>query len=645
MFSKGPLFVLRVAGGGHIKKYLTVDILFYSLFFVFLLLGIRYQYLLLNYREWGDESETIVAAKMLAVGMRLYSEVFNHHGPLTFFSGVLLEKFGDFGVRGHRVPIAIMQVMAVVSIYKAPFLILRMQRLLAVIGSVLMILMVMPDIFGHMYKYQTIAGILLVVLLSQYTLPTILSPEKLNSKRVIFGNLIIASLPFLAITYLPIAILLFFASFKIRYFKCVIIGLLSGLMFNLIFLGTYGSFAGFLAFHLYLNAKVLPLYVDLQPGWGLVVNVVRVLFSDLSHLLSLLPIALSAIILARNEKHIPWRTAFIFAGLCSLLVRGAGFHGMPYFYAILSIASVVLVLINKESVFFKFFLLGFLFLSVVKVSLIFPADLRKLTSHPIPTETEFSRLVTEFTSPEDRIIAYSFQNFQYIVSGRLPASGHFFYLPWQEKYNENPKFGILIDACKQIKEAAPKVMFVDKWTVWDKYSWGSYAGCIQELLDRNYLQVPNRPYYVRKDLVDGMDEFFLKNNRRMIPSMPLGKMNSISIKMNEGLMHSGVEKKLTGIGIMFGTYVRTNPGVARLTLNKLDGGVFSVDFPLPELQDNKYKYFDVQKDSYVSGSIEWLTGGGVSTWESVDEAVSSLTCIKYIFADGSRGFTPGCPMF
>lgn len=627
------------------KLDLVFDVAIYILFFVFAVLSFRYQYLLLNYREWGDESETIVAAKMMAAGMKLYSEIFNHHGPLTFLPGVLAEKFGDFGVLGHRVSVALLQVLAILSIYKSPALRFESQRILASAACATVILVFMPDIFGHMYKYQTIVGILLVVILSQYTIPAILCPEKVSSLRAVLGSLLIASLPFLAITYLPIAGLLFIASCRRDYFKGVAIGSSLGLTANLIFLGVYGSFAGFLAFHLYLNAKVLPLYAGLQPGGALIVNAVTVATSDLAHFLSLIAMLLSALILAQKEEKFPWRTFLLVAGLCSLLMRGAGFHGMPFFYAILPLLALNLSLIDTNSLASKQVALGFLLLCMVKISLILPGDKQKITSAPIPTETEFSRLVAEFTVPEDRIIAYSFRNFEYLASGRLPASGHFFYLPWQEKYNENPKFGISIDACKQIKEAAPKVMLINKWKVWDRFPWDSYAGCVQKYLDSNYRQIPDRPYYIRNDLLRGVDDYFSTRNRKMIPSPPLSEGSSIKLKIDKDLMEASQNRKLVALEIMFGTYVRVNPGVAQLILERENGEKVNIDFPLPELEDNRYKRFAISEDSYVAGEVKWLTGGGVSAWESHDEKDRVLTCMKYVFSDGSRGFTPGCPMF
>ena len=83
------------------NKYL-VDGVSYVLLVVFFILIVRYQIKLLNFIEWGDESETVVVAKMIASGMELYKDIFNQHGPLVFLPGALLECIGDFGIAGEK---------------------------------------------------------------------------------------------------------------------------------------------------------------------------------------------------------------------------------------------------------------------------------------------------------------------------------------------------------------------------------------------------------------------------------------------------------------------------------------------------------------------------------------------------------------
>lgn len=632
------------------KMFLTHGRRIYAWLFALLLLlfaglSLRYQYLLLDYREWGDESETIVTAKMMAAGMRLYADIFNHHGPLTFLPGLVLEKLGDVGIAGHRAFIALLQVLAVLSITTSPALKHGAHRVMASVAAKTIILILLPEIYGHMYQYQTLAGILLVMILAQYTIPAILCPAALTASRVIPAAALIASLPFLAVTYLPIAGLLFIASLRQKSLRAAVIGASLGVLANVVFLGVYGSFAGFLAFHLYLNAKVLPFYSGLQPGMALIWNALSVATADFAHVLSLVAVLLSASMLARKDARFPWRTLLVLAGLCSLLMRGADVHGMPYFYAILPLIGLSLSAVDTKSPASRPLLLAFLLLCLAKVSLLLPGDQQKIESQPVPVQTEFSRLVADFTDEGDRIIAYSFMNIEYLASHRLPASGHFFYLPWQEKYNEQPKFGIAIDACGQIRQAAPKVMYINKWKVWDKFPWDSYASCVQALIDSNYLQVPDRPFYVRKDLLRGFERYRVPGTRRLVASPALEKTRRIKLHIDKDLIAMSRDHALTAIEIRFGTHARINPGKARLMLEEAGGERVSLEFSLAGLADNRYQRFDIPQGSYIAGDIQWRTGVGISTWESHDENGPDLTCVRYVFSDGSRGLTPGCPMF
>lgn len=637
--------ILSFTQGGRARAEILFSVAANALFLFFVALCFRHQYLLLSYKEFGDESETIVAAKMIASGMRLYSEVFNHHGPLTFLPGVLTEKLGDFGVRGHRVSIAVLQALSIVSIYTSPALKFKWERVLACVASATLVLAYLPDTFGHMYLYQTIAGLFLTIILAQYSIPAILCPEKISPLQIILGNVLIASLPFLAITYLPVAGFSFVSSYRFKHYRHILIGSAIGLAGNLLFLGIYGSFAGFLAFHIYLNVKILPIYSDLQPGGALLVNAISTATSSLAHFISLIALLMGALILVQNEKRFPWRTIFLVAGVVSLLMRGSNFHGMAYFYAILPLIALSFSSTNTNYRASMYVAVAFLVICTLKVSLVLPGDKQKIALANIPTETEFSQLVSVLTEPRDRIIAYSFQNFEYLVSHRLPASGHFFYLPWQERYNLNPKLGISIDACQQIRAAAPKIMLIDKWRVWDRYPWDSYGGCIQDLLDSNYHQVHNRPYYIRDDLWRALGKYFTIKDWRTIPSQPLTEANPIKLKIDDALIERNRNSKIVAIEIMFGTYDRANLGVAQLILEKQAGGTVNVDFSLPQLLDNKYRKFDIPEDSYASGEIKWITGGGISAWEGQGAKNNSLTCMRYVFSDGSRGFTTGCPMF
>ncbi|NHN77252.1 hypothetical protein HA520_08100 [Azotobacter chroococcum] len=129
---------------------------------------------------------------------------------------------------------------------------------------------------------------------------------------------------------------------------------------------------------------------------------------------------------------------------------------------------------------------------------------------------------------------------------------------------------------------------------------------------------------------------------RMKPSQQLGADSPIKLFM--GSYHQDAGVAIQRLWVMFGTHVRENPGVAELHLRRDDGSVFVQRFSLPDLVDNRYRYFDLDSHHYVLGEIVSITGGGVSTWESHDEHGDIKTCIVYEYSDGKRQFTPGCPL-
>ncbi len=135
----------------------------------------------------------------------------------------------------------------------------------------------------------------------------------------------------------------------------------------------------------------------------------------------------------------------------------------------------------------------------------------------------------------------------------------------------------------------------------------------------------------------------------MRASEPLDKNKPITLVMSK--KHEDNLQPLKRIGIMFGTYIRKNPGMAELRLTALDGHVMAVPFNLPDLADNKYKYIELDSIPYSSGKILYLTGGGISTWEAhkekdaEKEAEKGLvaTCLIYEYTNGKKLYTRGCP--
>ncbi len=627
------------------SKWLWLDKLAPAIFAIFILFAIRYQIKLLSYTEWGDESETIVAAKMIAAGERLYSVIFNHHGPLVFLPGIVLEKMGSFGVTGHRVYIMFLQLGAMLALYFSPIIQGRFTKFLYVMAAMTAMLLYFPDIFGNMYTYQVLTGLALVVILAQYTLPSMLCQERLSSANIIFGNLLIASIPFLGIPFVPVSVMLFTISLRKRFLTKAISAFVGGGLINVAFLALIGSIPGYLIYHIYLNLSILSQY---NSGINLA-GLIKVFSESTSGNLQQFTISsvlIAAICrLANTENEVPWRSALLALGVGSLLIRGAGFHAVPYFYTLLAIPLVFFwnrPITQYQS---QFLLTVFALFLIVKLSLTLTDDRYKIESRKRQETTEFSALAQIYTTKKERIISYSFQNFEYIAADRLPASGHYFYFPWQEKYNENPKFGIITDACADIKKNRPKVMLIDKFDKWSGITpspWGqaNYGQCIQKIIDENYNQIPNKPYYIRKDL-DSMG-FLLINppttlhaSKRLEVTLPL--------KISMTVSHQKKSVGLRRLGIMFGTQNKKNQGVAELRLSGPNDSNFIQSFTIPDLPDFKYRYFEIDSKIYTAGEIVATSGGGVTLWETFNDKLGTLTCIRYDYVDETTYFSPGCP--
>ena len=480
-------------------------------FFCFILLLIHYQFLLLNYREWGDESETIVATNMIKAGYRLYDEVFEPHGPLIFLPGLFIAQFGELKILFYRVFIAIFQLLSIFSIFNSPLL--KRFNLKTRMGYFVfvasLLFLYFPKFFSHTFIYQNFAGILLVFILSYYTLPSIAN-LKIKSNATILGNSLITSLPFLGISFIPLSIFLFLASIRKEYFKLAFISSFFALIINAFFIFIIGSIEGAYTFHIYLNTHIVSLFhssIHYPTNFiDFIYNIFKGSTTNLAGVFTLIWLILCCSNLILKEVFFAWkylfnwRCIFVMLGLLTLLARGSDVHGLPYYYACLVLFSTINLnqfKLFKLSNYFFCFLVIFV---VLKITLFFESDRLKFESRKISYDTDFSKVVKSLTEKNDRVIAYSWQTFEYLASDRLPISGAFTYFPWQVKYSENPIFGLNIDGCLDIEIFKPKVMLIDKLNVYGKHPWSSYGGCIDRQLMMNYKKVQDKPIYIRNDI-------------------------------------------------------------------------------------------------------------------------------------------------
>ena len=261
-----------------------------------------------------------------------------------------------------------------------------------------------------------------------------------------------------------------------------------------------------------------------------------------------------------------------------------------------------------------------------------------------PEEGGMYDFIRSLTKKEGDLLCLVFNPLHYIKSDRLPASGHFYYLPWQASYNRKPIAGYKIDICEDMQSHAPAVIIFDNWKVWGYLPIERYESCVARIIADKYVAMKNnKELFVRKDILVDNSGTVGDDTAKMLPSISLGPFSSIPVVMTTG--HQGYNAGLKRIGVRLETYGKKHGGVAKLKLKGPDNDEFTQEFALSELVDNRYRYFDLDSKRYTAGEISFLSGGGISAWESHNEKGDISTCISYEYADGKRRFTPGCPLY
>lgn len=628
-------------GDKYFSKAFDWAVFIVFIFFVFI--AIRYEIRIWNYLEWGDESETIVAAKMIISGMKLYSDFFNHHGPLTFLPGIITEFFGGHSIRAHRMTISFLQLITAISLYYSPLITNRLVSKIVLVISAYLALGYYVDIMGQTYMYQVLAGFMLIIIFSSYVLPELMNVR--NSKWACYsGIFMLGCLPFLAITYLPITVLTFIACLRKRNFKVLLVLISISILLNVLLLISIGSIKGFYAYHLYMNFEILPQY-SFSTISVMMYRIYLTLTADAQSFLFLLIMLFSACKTAKCEKYLPWRTLLIFAGIISLMVRGPGFQALPYYYLIFSLIPVLFIHHTLRHYTCKLAFVIMTFICVLKLGMFYSADKDKIASRSIVSATPFAKLARAITNENDKVIVYSFRPFEYIVSNRLPASGYYFYLPWQEKYNERPVLGVEIDACSDIKNALPKLMYIDKWKVWNRYDWDSYAACVQGVIEQNYTPIHNTPYYISNAFIKSHPDVYLGGAAVLKPSSPLSDNDELDVIPHDSVLPMQLD--ISSVAIRFATYKKRLTGTIEFEYLFSNGKKTTDSINAIDIQDNEYLWLHIPTGN---GSLEKISlkstqGKLLSVWQSQNELGGYETCSIIKYANGNSHYVKGCPLY
>ena len=628
--------------------------------------------------EFGDEAEKFVAAQMIGEGLRLYRDIFAHHGPLPYMVAhlyTLLVSPTDFSdIRLFQALLALISCAAVIT---TPVLKSPAARAWSA-ATYLMLLATIWVLQGmHMVVYPAIGGFLLIVPLLHVFVP-LLFDERPCKYGVLASGIALALACFTAYALGPSTILIVGASAAlvaagtIRDAKAVLYWLAGGIALGagvmVLWLLLFGDIKGFLVYHFYFNQAVYAKFIGFSPIESL--NLLAFSFAPnyIVHALALIlctcwvTVFLVVVLHLKGTGRLRRKLFALLIFVASVFLvnprGGLGFHDTGFIIANVGLFAFACGLLMQRTQFRRVkglaATLVLIAASVVGLETASnhanssPYGVRKHQLHDFPASMkpgtgETYDFIRSITRESGDVLSLVFNPAVYIKLGRLPASGNYYYLPWQAAYMKRPIAGYSIDLCADIRTRAPAVIWFDNWKVWNVYDIHDYEPCVTSLIGSEYAPLGGPdPWFVRKDILANLSGASAHGQSTLRPSTPLASA-PIPLRMSSAALHRTTP--LRRLGVMLGTHNRKNSGEGALRLEMADGNGFTKQFALTDVRDNKYHYFSLDPGLYITGSIVPVSGGGISTWEIHGGQDSVLTCLVYEYADNSRLYTPGCPLF
>jgi len=488
--------------------------------------------------EFGDETEKVVAALMLGRGGRLYGDVFAHHGPVIYMLPHLWHLLtGATDVASFRALPMLLALAAAAAIRFSPAVADRRAAALAAVLYLVMIGAALPAFSLHMNLYQVHAGHFLVMGLALLVLPLMLGRD-LPRPAALLGGGAFAGAVFSAYAMVPAVGLLVLAGAvpalaeagrRGRAWRGLGLGVAGGLLGTLLVLGWLllaGDVAGFLAYHLYFNQVIYSQFIGFSLGMGQFLDWLMfhrlafgLRFEHLFVVLGCLAVLLVGWRLLQRQQT-PLAAglaglALLFAGLLFTNPRtGLGFQAAVWVITAAGLFCLTLGpwLATRDRV-----ARGSLAALLLMVAGAYgAAHLWARTSpHEVPlaaawggraelgqSDNAYAALYRRLTPNGEPIQVMVFSPIQYIWAGRPPASGHYYYLPWQARYAEAPVLGRAIDLCGDLRRTRPPAVFYDDQPVWGLYDPDEYAPCLRALLLEQYVALGFPPgVWVRADVL------------------------------------------------------------------------------------------------------------------------------------------------
>jgi hypothetical protein len=618
------------------QKYKVI--VYATTIFFLILLTIFKQKLLSNYLVWEDEFETIITTRMILNGDKLYQDVFNPHGPSTFILGLILETFGLSSIFQYRSLIFLLQIGVILSITFSPVITKPLTRILIFSISIFFYLTEFIDYFSHTYTYQNIAGLSLAFIFAQVLIPITYSDYRPTRLKIFIGILLTVNLIFLAVTYIPISLIILFLIYSSINKKLFMMSIVTGTLLNTLFIIFYASWKGYLVQHFYINSQITPKFYPFQNLTDFPMNIYRSLGQNF-WLFAIIMTMFFVVALQLSHQRI-YKPFLLLVGLLSLLIRGVEFQALPFYYIIPTLLLLILSKIERIRN-HSIFILPLFFIFVYSFYLSFYDE--KIQNNQIPTINEFKQLTEFFTNKNDEVFSYTFANSQYVIADRLPVSPYFFYLPMQYEYDRNPVLGVKFSICEDLKKSRPKVGYLEVYDFSSKLPWNQYATCVDDFIAKNYFQLPFNTLYIRRDLLTGIiNDESLRPEGKMIPSRKVDKSNLV---LNTTANSITSQIRINGIGILFATYGKNIEG--SITFNaKSSQKSISASIAGNKIVDNRYTFIDLPAGNYTEFSLISENEIDLSIWQFEEDLDLNLnSCIVMRYENETFKITPGCLPF
>jgi len=632
--------------------------------------------------------DELVTAQLLTHGKHLYKDIYANHGPLPFMLPHVyasLVNRTDFSYIRWIQPI--LGVLSWVAVAFSAAIKTTMGRMWAGTLYIFLLSSIWMSEAFNLLLYDTMAGFFFVIIISQFSLPLLFSRNPSISATFVSG--LAATCAFFC-AYSNIMATALFSLFAFSYAvrpgaptgaratKVFVLSTLFAILAVGMWLLEYGDPTGYFVYHIYYNLAIHRQYIHYSPA-----DVFRTLSLSVGivHSLALfLFLAWFLILWTILRKDAPTlRTKNL--ALLTLLASGVLFTNIlgrgPWAdsgfvaanLALFSLSTAVAIERCGAGTSRRHFISS-AFVSIVSISLTehvsrsappllgVPQDALKHGGVMKPQDGPIYEFVRSITKPEGDFLSLTYNPSMYIKANRLPASGNLYYEVMKSEYEKRPILGYNIDLCDDIRTHRPAVVWF-----FNRRAYGTsideYKPCVLTLLTKDY--TPLRlasPWLIRNDIFAYAVENLPRNADTQTlwdPSfadvvlsdvihrtVPLSAVAPIPINMT----HSGKNERmaLRSVEVMLSADGGRNDGDAALHLTGPRDLSFSRRFDLKRIVKDGYYHFDVDPAQYTGGEIRSVTGGGISAWASYAVDDDSYTCVIYEYVDGTRRYTPYCPI-